>query len=426
MLIRDNRISDAATKAVAQNNALVLKPEGNPYIAQKLIQAIPKIAGNDRLFSYQSSVLRRNKYIIELQAQKFAGVKKTTANIIDGEESQPAVSTDKAALGVLHAAAVSQLQTGSEALRKLLPLLDSRPNDVGLLLTVIQLYIQLHNPEQAVTLLEAFFRRLESSTTQEDIRFAPGLVALAVSLYKLQGRSNAVRAELAKAAAHWEKSSTSTANTDGQGTSSADSLLREAGIALLHSSNPTNLSIAGAAFERLTAATPTDRLSQAGLVASFATTDASKVAGHLTSLTPIQSLISKIDVPSLLSAGVATLPPPPSTTSTASKKRAAADSSSTTPTVAKTSKRRRPNKPSKEALENPDKKPDPERWLPLRDRSSYKPKKGKGKKRAADLTQGGVVKEESNEVLELTGGAGSVKVEKATGGQKKKGKGKKK
>ena len=67
---------------------------------------------------------------------------------------------------------------------------------------------------------------------------------------------------------------------------------------------------------------------------------------------------------------------------------------------------------------------DPERWLPLRDRSSYRPKGKKGKKKAADLTQGGVVKEEP-ESLELAGGAGTVKVEKSVPGKsknKKKGK----
>ena len=70
---------------------------------------------------------------------------------------------------------------------------------------------------------------------------------------------------------------------------------------------------------------------------------------------------------------------------------------------------------------------DPERWLPLRDRSSYRPKGKKGKKKATDNTQGGFVREE--ETLELAGGAGSVKVEKApaqsSSNNKKKKKGKK-
>lgn len=411
LLTCDHSISDAATKAVAQNNAMVLEPQSNPYVAQKTIQMVPRIAGNDRLFHYQSSVLRRNKYTIELQAQKFAGVKKTTANIISGDG--PATSTEKAALGVLHAAAAAELQTGKEALKSILPLLEKRPDDLGLLVTATQLYIQLQNPAQALNLLEAFFKRLDPASTsdQADIRFAPGLVALAVSLYRLQGRHTAVRAELAKAAAHWEKSITNRDNA-----SQADSLLREAGIALLHSSNPSDLSIAGAAFERLTSSSPDDRLCQAGLIA---TTSARKSAPNTISLTPISTLISGVDVASLLSSGVATLPSPPQS----SKKRSATDEAK------RVTKRRRANKLPKDF--DPNKKPDPERWLPLRDRSSYKPKKGKGKKRAADLTQGGVVKDE--EMLELAGGAGSVKVEKAGGGgggttggsKKKKGKGKK-
>jgi signal recognition particle subunit SRP72 len=67
---------------------------------------------------------------------------------------------------------------------------------------------------------------------------------------------------------------------------------------------------------------------------------------------------------------------------------------------------------------------DPERWLPIKDRSSYRPKNKKGKKKAMEATQGGVVKDEE---LELAGGAGTVKVEKSNvgGGKAKKKKAKK-
>lgn len=65
---------------------------------------------------------------------------------------------------------------------------------------------------------------------------------------------------------------------------------------------------------------------------------------------------------------------------------------------------------------------DPERWLPLKDRSSYRPKGKKGKKKALDATQGGVVRENALEGVEapgskvVTGGGGVAK------GKKKKGK----
>jgi signal recognition particle subunit SRP72 len=425
-----DRVSDAATKAVAQNNALVLQPQRNPYITQKVVQTVPKIAGNDRLFEYQSTVLRRNKYIIELQCQKFTGVQKTTGHIIAGEASSP-VTTDKAVLGVIHAAAKAELQTGKEALRSILPMLDSRPDDVGLLLTIIQLYIQTEQPGKALALLEAFFKRLEAATTPDraDIRFAPGLVALAVSLYRLQGRQTAIRAELARAAAHWENSLSSDTTS-----SRSDSLLREAGIALLHSSNSSDLSISGAAFSRLAAAAPEDRAARAGLVASFAVSDPEKASAHLDALSPVDKLISGVDVSSLLEGGVASLPTPPS--SAAGKKRGASapqseDSAAPAAKKAKADAEAQAPKKRRGKLPkdyDPSKKPDPERWLPLRDRSTYRPKGKKGKKRAAEATQGGPVKEE--ETLELVGGAGAVKVEKAGGGggggaNKKKKKGKK-
>jgi signal recognition particle subunit SRP72 len=72
-----------------------------------------------------------------------------------------------------------------------------------------------------------------------------------------------------------------------------------------------------------------------------------------------------------------------------------------------------------------DQQPDPERWLPLRDRSSFRPKGKKGKKKASEATQGGI--EKGEEALELVGGAGAVKVERTGGStqssrKKKKGK----
>lgn len=64
---------------------------------------------------------------------------------------------------------------------------------------------------------------------------------------------------------------------------------------------------------------------------------------------------------------------------------------------------------------------DPERWLPLKDRTSYRPKGKKGKKKALDATQGGVVRDDALEGVEAPG---SAKVVTGGGnkGKKKKGK----
>jgi len=289
-----------------------------------------------------------------------------------------------------------------------LPLLEKRPNDVGLILVIIQLYILTNNPGPAITLLETFFKRLEESRTSadQDVRFAPGLVALLVSLYRLSGRKAPIKSELGKAASYWRRKSKPSV-----------ALFRAAGKSLLESSEPEDLSTAGEIFSTLLTQDPTDRTAIAGYVASYATSDLPKVSSELEKLTPVSRLISGIDAMALEEAGVPLLPTPPS--QIASKKRQAEKEEQKPEKKQKIRKSRMP----KDFEEG--KKMDPERWLPLKDRSSYRPKGKKGKKKAADLTQGGVVKEES-ESLELAGGAGSVKVEKAAGGGGGKAKSKKK
>ncbi|KAK6064379.1 signal recognition particle subunit SRP72 [Seiridium cupressi] len=400
-----SEVTEPSSKAIAQNNqAAVAFETQNPYLTQRLFESASasKLSGNDKLFEYQLSALRRNNFILSLQMHKFDGVERSTNKKIL-EASTTAASAEIAGLGVVNAAAHAHLQTGKAAINKILPMLEKRPADVGLLLTVIQLYIQTNNPGPALGLLEAFLKRVEQATTPDhnDARFSPGLVAVTVAVYRLFGRHNSVRAELAKAATHWKSRSKE----------SPTSLLREAGIELLKSSNPDDLSLAGVTFEDLAARSNGDIIAAAGLVASFATTNYAKVEPYLKNLTPAEKVISGIDVQALIDAGVASV----ATTSSPGTKRSA----DTEPQ--KPNKRFRKKKLPKDYEEG--KEPDPERWLPLRDRSTYRPKGKKGKKRAQEATQGGVVKEE--ETLELVGGAGAVKVEKATGGGKKKNKKKK-
>lgn len=385
------------------NQTSVISKSENPYLIQRMLEPAFKLSSNHQLFEYQASVLKRNIYAMSLQMNKFDGVARLTSKQIQQATSVTS-ATELAGLGVINAAAHAHLQTGKVAINDILPILEKRPADIGLLLTVIQLYIQTNNPGPALALLETFLRRLEQAATPDhkDVRFSPGLVAVTVAIYRLFGRQNSVRAELGNAATHWSSSS------KGMPTS----LLREAGIELLKSSNPEDLALAGATFEGLAAGSNTDTIAAAGLVASFATTDYAKVEPYLKNLTSTDTLTSGINIQALIDAGVASV----ATTATIGAKRAA-DTGPTKPN--KRIKKKRLPKDYEEGS-----KPDPERWLPLRDRSTYRPKGKKGKKRAQEATQGGPVKEE--ETLELVGGAGAVKVEKApAGGNKKKNKKKK-
>ena len=309
-------------------------------------------------------------------------------------------------MSVLYAAAHAKSQQGKLGIKQILPLLERRPNDVGLLLTLVQLYILTNNHASAIDVLQAFLKRLDESTApaDQDVRFAPGLVAVLVSLYALQGRKAHIKSELAKTASHWRhKSKPPTA------------LLYAAGVSLLENPSPEELTEAGAIFEALHKAEPNDRLITAGFVASHATTSPEKVRSEVEQLTPISRLISGVDAAALEEAGIPHAPKALQTDT--GKKRAAED-------VATPAKKRiRKSRLGKNY--DPSKPPDPERWLPLRDRSTYRPKGKKGRQKAAGLTQGGISAKDEK-ATDSSGAPGLLKQEKAGGSiataKKKKGK----
>lgn len=308
---------------------------------------------------------------------------------------------------VLNAAAHARNTTTEKAaLKEILPLLEKRPTDVGLILTITHLYVLTGNFAAATHLLESFFKRLEQSASASDmdVRFAPGLIATLVSLYARQGRPGASKTELAKAAEYWRKPHKSKTEAPSK------ALMVTAGTALLDAHNPENMKAAGEIFTSLFEQDKTDRAAIAGLVAAYSITNPSGLPSNLSSSLPEAShLVSDIDAAALENAGV---PLPPSSAS--SPPTAGAQKRTTPRPVASKTKRIRKARMPKDF--DPNKKMDPERWLPMRDRSYYRPKGKKGKKRMEGLTQGGIVSEEKP--VQQQGGAGGQK----GGGKKKKGK----
>lgn len=389
-------------------------------MVERFAKLVPEAnVGKNRFFKHQAVGAARNKAAVSLSCYKYDGLSKATSAPLK-ENPIPSTDFERLNWGYLNAAAKAKCQSDKEARAKILEVLAKRPYDLGLLLTIIQLYVQAKKYDSAIGVLRKFFSYLEEAGSDDhaDVRYAPGLVALAVALYRTEHRQKDIRKELGHAAAYWQSIPKNSSTT----------LLREAGIELLRSSKPSDLATAGAAFERLAEQNPGDKIAHAGLVASFATSDFAKVESHLASLSSVDELTAGIDVSALLDAGVPAFPAPQQSPP-AKKKRKADDTevgvepaAAPKTTTKITEKKKKPRLPKNY---EPNVKVDPERWLPLRDRSYYRPKNKKGKKKAAESTQGGMVANET-ETLNLAGGAGQIKVEKAPqggggGGKKKKG-----
>ncbi|CEJ60787.1 Putative Signal recognition particle subunit SRP72 [Penicillium brasilianum] len=375
-------IPELSTKKIARNNIVLARQTNiNPFILYKALHETPDSVNNDRLFDYQDSILVGNSHAADLLVQKYDGIIRSTNKALS-KSSCPSTTASTNLLSVYNAAAQAEGQTGQKALKKILPLLERRPKDLGLLLTVVQLYVNEGNTTSAITTMERSLQALEESISEadQDARFNPGLLSALVSLYQLEGRKLQIRSTLAQAAAYWRKKPDSPA-----------SLLRAAATSLLHSDDQADLTTAGDLFKALYQQDSSDRVAIAGYVASQATLNYSQVESQLEQLPEVSELVADIDVSALESAGIM-----PSATSAAAaaafagaRKRTAADKD------ARAAKRVRKSRLPKDY--DPEKKADPERWLPLRDRSSYRPKGKKNKQRAADRTQGGPVNEKAEE-----------------------------
>ncbi|TKA29843.1 hypothetical protein B0A50_03207 [Salinomyces thailandicus] len=364
-------ITDASTRHISQVNAIAASASlANPFMAQRLLAKDGEVLGSDQPFDFQISILRENRHAIDLQSMKYGGTADSTAEVISKEQG-PSLDRYYNSLSVVNAAAHAHTTAGKEALKQILPLLEKRPTDVGLILTIVQLYVLTGNSASAIALLEGFLNRLEQSGSagEGDVRFAPGIVGTVVSLYNSLGRRGHSQTELAKAAVHWQESPK--ARPAG-----VVHMLKAAGRVLLESPDAQHQRLASEVFSELHQLDKDDRYAAAGLLAA-STNEPSQPQTQ--SLQSVDSLIAGLDVDGLENGGIAQ-PPRSQETLGNIRKRPAEDT--------KPKKRKKLPKSRVPAAFDPQKKPDPERWLPLRDRSTYRPKGKKGKARQNLYSQG--------------------------------------
>ncbi|KAI5817418.1 signal recognition particle protein [Pyronema omphalodes] len=356
-------IKDEALRVVATVNKIAVDSQTedyNPYLAFQTYNETIKAATSPKAkpFGFQARILAQDDAILSLNIGK-------TNEAENKATRYHAVYPSEENFNAIRAAAQTANKTSADVGKKLEKLVAANPTNIGLAVSLVQTRMSTGNITGSISVLESLFTALEPAK-----KFQPGLVGLLVKLYEHQGRKQHVRNILSEASEWWR----STPQPDL-------TLLRAAGKSKLESDNAADLISAGEIFSSLLAANPSDRNAVAGIVASYATTEPSKISNHIDTLTPVDKLVAGIDIDALESAGVAQPP----------RKRSAEDEIAPS-TKAKKTKKRKPRLPKNY---DPSKTVDPERWLPMRDRSYYKPKGRKGKQKASASTQGGPVQEQT-------------------------------
>ena len=401
--------ADPSTSRIGQSNKLLASKIDNPFLAHKTFHSSQKLTRSDKLFSYQSIPYSSNAKTVDLQVLKFDGLAKNQKSST-ASNSLTSIAPEDLIASVFSTAAKARNEVSKAAIRKVLPELERRPNDIGLIITLVQMYVLTGNTTTATELMQSLFKRLEASSTanEQDVRYTPALVSILVSLYRSQGRRSQIKQELAKAASYWRHKS-----------KAPTSLLLAAGSCLLESGEAEDTRAAAQVFEKLREQNKDGKSARAGFVASHAGDEQDTTSTEAEKLSAVSDLTRNIDVDALERAGI-----PASSNAFAiaqinkNRKRAAPDGAASKP------KRVRKSRLPKDY--DPSKTPDPERWLPAKDRSSYRPPKGKrkAKKGGDDRTQGGAVNESLNidakpvggQIVGAGGGGGGG------GGKKKKGK----
>lgn len=392
----------ASLKYITSNNSLALKYHStpNPHLALRLYDttvADPLSKAQVRPFLFQTRILSRNKLGLDLQIGKYGEVSNQV------EKNEFAVKQDPATFAYIMAA-----KYGGKGTKEILEEVKKAKSeeqipkgttgDIALTLYATQLQMELGNITGAIETVQSCV--VDSSKHEElERRYPPALVGLLVALYKREGRKKAPK-QLDEAAQHWKDQPKPN-----------ESLLLSSALHSLSSQSAASLTSAGSLLSSINLSTtylPPQILS-AGLAAAYATTNSSLASPHVSSLPSVDSLLKGIDIDALEVAGVYT----------PSKKRTAEDSMESSKAkkakaaqILMKKKRVRKSRLPKDYVEG--KEVDKERWLPLRERSYYKPpKSGKAKRRNVAQgggTQGGKVEEENPaaeaSVAKTTGGGG--------------------
>lgn len=341
----------------------------NPHKALAFLDSV----GNYNLIKenfvpIQQQILSDNRFLLELAGGKSA------QNMLKAK-SKSKSQVSNSAEGYSFYKEVQDLSYNDQ-IRSLKKTFSSKKDNVALAFTIAQFHANAAEYSLASSAIIDYIKQVEEKSPEQ--AYAPGVISALSSLSNLSGKRSAQFLQiLENAVAYWSKHM-SVKNEDA-----VHHLLSDAAISL---SETGKESLVKSKLEKLYGKSPENITIVSGLLGLGNAKITEKYASEQKVLLSVSEIVKGIDVEALSAAGLEPL----------MKKRKAAETESKQDNLVK--RKHKKSKPSKSY--DPERQADPERWLPLRDRSTYKPPKAKGKKKVLASTQGGAV----DESLSVTSG----------------------
>ncbi|KAF9922941.1 Signal recognition particle core component [Linnemannia zychae] len=344
---------EVTVPAVAANNLVALQKDEDLFESTKKIKSANTKALAVKFLSSQKRVIAMNDLLLQLYQNKFAACRDTAQQLL---KSQP----DNDALYLIMAAILHRQKKTAKALEELKEFAAARPDSVAIQFAIIQL--ELMEGKDYTAAIESLTRFLKTLPKEEQHR--PGYVALLVWLYDQAGQGEKGVDLLSEASAVWTK------NNKGSGSKTALplTLLKQTATFKLKSHRYKE---AAKDYEELVRADPSDPASIAGLIMAYSEFEPTLAEKYGASLPEMKNVIA-LDVEALEKV-VPGLKREYVSTENAGGifggRRPLGPGSRPRRTGARRLRKRKPLLPKNYNPEAPG-TPDPERWLPKRDRAA--------------------------------------------------------
>ncbi|XP_071481538.1 signal recognition particle subunit SRP72-like [Diadema antillarum] len=364
------RPSDIGVVAVASANIISLNKDQNVFDSKKKVKATTAPGVEFKLAKAQRNAIAFNRFLLLLYTNQFEQCRKLLATLKEEDFGDEI-------LCLLQASLLSRQKDIPKAIQLIQDYVDSHDDaSLPLQLTAVQLFLLQGNIGRACDMLKSL----------NGTRYKPGIVSTLVALYTGMEDSEAAIGVLDEAV-EWYKS-------QGGPQSELNTLLRENTAFKLRTGQSQ---AATSMLEDLRKSNPGDIKTLAQLISAYSKFDPKRAQELSLELPSVAQLSGDVDVDVLEST--------PLSLSARQLRKAGKGEAEKAGTAASlqevTKKRKRKRKPHLPKNFDPSVTPDPERWLPIRERSYFKGKRRRDKK-------GGVGKGTQG----ATGGAGEMDASK--------------
>ncbi|KAG0556540.1 hypothetical protein KC19_11G061100 [Ceratodon purpureus] len=395
--------ADAPSLAVATNNFIALKGARDLFDALKKTDKLleKKDAGQklqfaenleNRLSMRQKESLSFNRCLLLLHSNKLDQARDFSSSLLKTfpDSSVPAVLT----------ASLLWKEGKAQKADELLAEFAEKHADAG---TNVH-FVRAQAAAAAGNYLQAA-KCLESITS---LRHKPGMIATLVALKGRGGNVKGAESVLDEAVEYWDSYM-----GDEDRSSMLEAILQESAA---FKSKHNKMEAAAKLYERLMKSSSPVVRSEAlhGLVSSYAYTNPDKAAEYEKKLPPLGGL-SGLDVESLEKVPPWSLNVKRGRAAEETGEKTGEDKSENVKTKKK--RKRKPLYPKGFDPANPGPPPDPERWLPRKERSSYRPKKGKRNQAPIRGSQGSVSRDKSSDLSATASNGPSADSGKSAGGK---------